>query len=107
MMFYYQPPTEPSYLVWACCPHQVWKISSNRPAVLGKIDGVPVRVVDPRFGLAVRRTPGHLVRGPQLLADRRDRRDVLNLEAEVVDPRLEVRPLDLALGSNRDERQVD
>ena len=51
--------------------------------MLGEIDRVAVRVVDPRFGLAVGRPPGHLRRGPKLAAERPERLEIFDFEAEL------------------------
>ena len=75
--------------------------------MLREIDWVAVGVPDAEFRLAVRRSFLHVGRGTPLFAHRNHCFDAFHLEAEMIDPLLELIAFDFAFGADRDDRQVD
>ena len=78
-----------------------------RPTVLREVDRVAVRIVNPVFGLPVRRPLFGIRRSAPLLADRDQVRDALHLEAEMIDSFFQLITFDFALRADRDDRQID
>src|SRR5688572_1272992 len=79
----------------------------NRPTVLRKIDRIAVRIVNPKFSLAIRRALVDARRGVELVARLAQRFDILYFEAEVIDSCFQLLTFDLALRTDGDDSEID
>src|SRR3990172_581293 len=75
--------------------------------MLREINGIAVGIMHSVFGLAVRRPLVDVGGGFEFFADVAKSDDILHFEAEVVQAGLQVRPVDLSLRTDRDDREID
>lgn len=79
----------------------------DRPAVLGEIDGIAVRIMDAVFRLAVGWSLVNTGCGVEFIARIAKSGDIFHFETEVVQSGLQVRPLNFALGLDGYDREVN
>src|SRR5262245_702938 len=74
--------------------------------MLGKVDRVAIWIMHAKFRLSVGRSFSNVSRGTPFVAKRNHALDAVHLEAEMIDPLPEMRALDLALGADGYDRQI-